>query len=348
MASISRTPINSAPTTRDSGRTVGKYLQSVVIMGIITLLLAGGIGSRLFYLQMVQGDRNRQLADDNRIRLLPKPPERGRILDRNGAVLAENRVSYGVYFWPFDSDAENREVLIERLAEILNLPPQDIRDRLEQAGENTPTLVRIARDVGTKELTALLEYQSELQGVQIETETERFYPNGDVAAHVLGYTGEISEADLANLKDQGYRLGDIIGQTGSEVAFESQLRGEWGGQQVEVDGLGQVLQVLGEKPPQRGDDVQLTLDLELQKIVEAALGDLRGAVVALDPRNGGVLAMASRPTYDPNVFATSISSAEWQRLQKLEFPFVNRALQGFPPASTFKFVTTTAAIESGS
>ncbi|NEQ95908.1 MAG: penicillin-binding protein 2 [Cyanothece sp. SIO2G6] len=347
MTSIPRLSDHAATSPRNSGRTVGKYFQSVFIMGLISFVLAGGVGSRLFYLQLVQGDRNRQLADDNRIRLLPKPPERGRILDRAGNVLAENRVSYGVYFWPFDSDEANREELITRLAKILELPSQDIRDRLEQAGDNSPTLVRIARDVGPRELTALLEYQSELPGVQIEAETERVYPNGDLAAHVLGYTGEINEEDLDDLRDQGYRLGDIVGQSGAEIAFEADLRGEWGGQQVEVDGTGQVLQVLGEKPPQRGSDVYLTLDLALQKAAEQALGDLRGAVVAIDPRNGAVRAMVSRPTYDPNVFATSISREEWQRLQQLEFPLVNRALQGFPPASTFKFVTTSAAIESG-
>ncbi|MGK7888813.1 MAG: penicillin-binding protein 2 [Leptolyngbyaceae cyanobacterium] len=347
MTSLPRIPTYSAPSPRDSGRTVGKYFQSVIIMGCITLVLAGGVGVRLFYLQLVQGDRNRQLADENRIRLLPKPPERGRILDRYGNVLAENRVSYGVYFWPFDSDGTNREALIERLAQILKLPSQEIRDRLDQAGENTPTLVRIARDVGIPELTALLEYQSELKGVQIEAETERVYPNGDLAAHVLGYTGEISQENLIELRDEGYRLGDIVGQSGAEIAFESELRGEWGGQQIEVDGLGQVLQVLGEKLPQRGSDVRLTLDLELQRAAEAALGDLRGAVVAIDPRNGAVRAMVSRPTYDPNAFATAISSEEWEDIQQREFPLVNRALQGFPPASTFKFVTTTAAIESG-
>ena len=347
MTSIPRSPTRAVSGTRDSGRTIGQKFQSVFVMLIITLLLLGGVGSRLFYLQLVEGDRNRQLADNNRIRLLPKPPERGQILDRDGEVLAGNRISYGVYFWPFDSDKENWQALIQRLSQILDIPAQDIRDRLDNVGDNTPTLVRIARDVGPSQLTALAEYQADLKGVQIEAETERFYPNGDIAAHVLGYTGEINSDDLEALKDEGYRLGDIIGQMGAEAAFESHLRGDWGGQQVEVDGIGQVLQVLGEKPPLRGDDIHLTIDLDLQKAAEEALGDLVGAVVAIDPRNGAVRAMVSRPTYDPNVFATQITSKEWERLQKLEFPFVNRALQGFPPASTFKFVTTTAAIESG-
>ena len=344
---MSRSSVQASSVSRDSGRTVGRQFQSVMVMVIITFLLLGGIGSRLFYLQLAQGDRNRQLADNNRIRLLPKPPERGQILDRNGKILAGNRISYGVYFWPFDSDEDNREALIQRLSDILDIPAQDIRDRLDEAGTNTPTLVRIARDINPTQLTALAEHQAELRGVQIEAETERIYPNGDIAAHVLGYTGEINSEELAELKDKGYRLGDIVGQMGSEAAFEANLRGEWGGQQVEVDGMGQVLQVLGENPPSKGKDIHLTLDLELQKAAEAALGDLQGAVVAIDPRNGAVRAMVSRPTYDPNVFATELTSKEWERLQKLKFPFVNRAIRGFPPASTFKYVTTTAAIESG-
>lgn len=344
---MSRSSIQANSVSRDSGRTVGRQFQSVIVMFVITLLLLGGIGSRLFYLQLAQGDRNRQLADNNRIRLLPKPPERGQILDRNGKVLAGNRISYGVYFWPFDSDEDNREALIQRLSNILDIPAQDIRDRLDKAGTNTPTLVRIARDISPAQLTVLAEYQADLRGVQIEAETERVYPNGDIAAHVLGYTGEINSDELAELKDEGYRLGDIVGQMGAEAAFESNLRGAWGGQQVEVDGMGQVLQVLGENPPSKGNDIHLTLDLDLQKAAEVALGDLQGAVVAFDPRNGAVRAMVSRPTYDPNVFATELTSKEWERLQKLKFPFVNRAIRGFPPASTFKFVTATAAIESG-
>ena len=347
LASMSRSLVQANSVSRDSGRTVGRQFQSVIVMFIITLLLLGGIGSRLFYLQLAQGDRNRQLADNNRIRLLPKPPERGQILDRNGKVLAGNRISYGVYFWPFDSDEDNREALIQRLSNILDIPAQDMRDRLDKAGNNTPTLVRIARDISPAQLTVLAEYQADLKGVQIEAETERVYPNGDIAAHVLGYTGEINSDELAELKDEGYRLGDIVGQMGAEAAFESHLRGAWGGQQVEVDGMGQVLQVLGENPPSKGSDIHLTLDLDLQKAAEVALGDLQGAVVAFDPRNGAVRAMVSRPTYDPNVFATELTSKEWERLQKLKFPFVNRAIRGFPPASTFKFVTTTAAIESG-
>lgn len=343
----STTVARKKSSTRDHGRTVGQHFQSMVILLIVTLALFGGMGSRLAYLQLVQGDRNSQFAEDNRIRLLPRPPVRGRILDRNGKVLVANRLSYAVYLWPVDNTREEWEPIIKRLASILDGSAESIQERLEQAGYESPFLLRIARDISPAQLTALAEFQSELKGVQIEPESERNYPNGDLAAHVLGYTGELSSEDLEERKDEGYRLGDIVGQMGVEAAFEATLRGEWGGQQVEVDGMGRVLEVIGEKPAIAGEDVTLTLDLELQQVAEEVLGDRIGAIVAMDPNNGAILAMASRPAFDPNLFSSPITSSQWEELQGLNNPFVNRALRGYPPASTFKIVTTTAAIESG-
>jgi len=309
--------------------------------------MVGGIGSRLAYLQLVKGTRNRQLADNNRIRLLPKQPERGRILDREGKVLAGSRLSHSVYLWPLAQKRSQWVVTLKRLSHILKIPEAKLRKRLEQEGYNSPYRVRIQRGISPALVTALAENTSELVGVKVEAEAVRYYPYGDLAAHVLGYTGEMNDADFEKFKAKGYRLGDVIGQMGVEAAFEKQLRGEWGGQQVEVNGLGQVVQILGEKPSLAGKDVQLTLDMNLQKAAEEALGDRKGAIVALNPNNGAILAMVSRPTFDPNIFSTRISDAQWARLQGEDHPFVNRALQGFPPASTFKIVTTTAGIESG-
>ncbi|MBF2077546.1 MAG: penicillin-binding protein 2 [Synechococcales cyanobacterium T60_A2020_003] len=336
----------SSPQKR-SDRTVGRQYQALTIMVVISVLLLGGMGTRLAQLQLINGNHNRQLADTNRIRLIPQQPERGKILDRRGRLLAGSRLSYSVFLWPIANTEDEWQPILERLATILNVPPRDIEERLEQAGYTSPFLLRIARGISPSQLTTLAELSSELNGVQVEGEAERYYPNGDLAAHVLGYTGELSDEELVHRADDGYRLGDIVGQMGVEAAFEDRLRGEWGGQQVEVDSMGQVLRILGRRDPQAGNDVQLTLDLDLQKAAEAALGDRMGAIVALDPRNGEVLAMVSRPTFDPNIFSTYISNEQWERLQSMEFPFVNRALQGYPPASTFKIVTTTAAIESG-
>ncbi|MBI4784424.1 MAG: penicillin-binding protein 2 [Oscillatoriophycideae cyanobacterium NC_groundwater_1537_Pr4_S-0.65um_50_18] len=337
----------NSPISQQSNRTVGRQYQSLIVMLVISVALLGGIGSRLAYLQLVQGDRNRQLAENNRIRLIPRQPERGKILDRKGRILAGSRISYAVFLWPIANSKQQWTVILPRLASLLNIPLKNVEERLDQAGYGSPELLRIARGLSPAQVTALAEFSQELNGVQVEAEAVRNYPYGDLAAHVLGYTGEMNDEELKARQEQGYRLGDVIGQMGVESAFESQLRGEWGGQQVEIDRSQRVIRVLGEKPARAGNDVQLTIDLDVQRAAERALGDRKGAIVAIDPRNGAVLAMVSRPAFDPNLFSTYITDAQWQRLQSQEFPFVNRALQGYPPASTYKIITTTAAIESG-
>ncbi|WP_421656846.1 penicillin-binding protein 2 [Leptothermofonsia sp. ETS-13] len=338
-------PASNAP--QKTARTVGRGYQSVALMLLISLVMLGGICSRLAYLQLVEGDRNRQLADNNRIRLIPKQPERGTIRDRKGKVLAVSRLSHSVYLWPLAQKKAEWNQTFKRLAQLLKIPESYLQKRIEQAGYNSPYLIRVMRSISPAQVTALSEYASELEGVQVEPEAVRYYPNGDLAAHVLGYTGEMSDQDLERYKAKGYRLGDVIGQMGIEAAYEDLLRGEWGGQQVEVDGMGQVVRVLGRKQTQAGKSINMTLDLDVQKAAEAALGDRKGAIVAIDPNNGAVLAMVSRPAFDPNLFSGRISDAQWKRLQSEDHPFVNRSLQGFPPASTFKIVTTTAALESG-
>jgi penicillin-binding protein 2 len=328
-------------------RTVGRNYQSLFVMLFVSLFLVGGIGSRLAHLQLIQGTRNRQLAENNRIRLIPKQPVRGNIFDRKGKVLASSRLSYAVYLWPIARKRTEWPATLSRLSEILKTPASDIQKRLEQAGYNSPSLIRIARDISPAQITALAEYSNQLEGVEVDIEAVRNYPNGDLAAHVLGYTGELNEDELAKRQAEGYRMGDIVGQMGVEESFEQTLRGEWGGQQVEVDGAGQVLRILGQKQAKAGKDVHLTLDLEVQKAAEAALGDRKGAVVALNPNTGAVLAMVSRPTFDPNIFSTRITADTWKQLQSKGTPFVNRAMRGFPPASTFKVVTASAGMESG-
>ncbi len=324
------------------------------MMFVITLILAGGIGARLVQLQLIQGKRNRQLAEENRIRLVPAQPVRGNIFDRYGKILASSKLSRSVFLWPATHKPEEWPQHLTRLCQILDTPCDRILARLEKAGYNSPLPIRIARNLNDQQATALQEYGEELQGVEVGIEAIRMYPNGELAAHVLGYTGEIDEESLADYVDRyefevnkRYRLGDIVGLMGVEAAFEPILRGEWGGQQVEVDSRGQVIKVLGEQKTHAGEDVTLTIDLELQKAAEAALGDTQGAIVAIDPNDGAVLAMVSRPAFDPNLFSEAIDEAKWQELQGRDHPFVNRSLQGFPPASTFKIVTTTAAIESG-
>ncbi len=328
------------------GRTVGRQFQAVFLM-VLSVALMAAFGLRLFQLQVVNGERNSQLADSNRIRLVPKRPARGTITDRNGKILAGSRLSHTVSIWPIALPRSEWPQVIGRLAVVLKIPPEEIEKRLEQAGYESIESITIARGISPAQATALAEYSNELPGVRLEAEAVRNYPNGDLAAHVLGYTGELTDQQLADRRDQGYRMGDVVGQMGAESAFESVLKGTWGGQQVEVDSAGRIIRILGDKPAVSGQDIQLTLDIELQRAAEAALGNRRGAIVAMDPRNGAILAMASWPTYDPNIFTTRITEAQWQQLQGADHPFVNRALQAFPPASTFKIVTTAAALESG-
>lgn len=327
-------------------RTVGQQLRPAVLFLLVTVILLGGMGARLGYLQLVQGEQNRELAEENRIRILPKPPVRGNMLDRNGNIIADSRLSYSAFLWPLAQAEPNWEATVNRLSEILNMSVEEITSRVEDVAVDSPELVRIARGLTPEQVTAIEEYNSELSGVELEIEPVRDYPYGETAAHILGYTGEITQEELDQRGDE-YRLGDVIGRMGAEAAFEQRLRGEWGGQQVEVNGAGRIIRILGEKDAKSGGNVTLTLDIELQKAAEEALGERVGAIVALDPNTGGVLAMASRPTFDPNIFSGKITSEAWQKLQGKNNPFVNRALRGFPPASTFKIVTASAGMESG-
>ena len=329
------------------GRTVGRSFQAVFLLALVTVLMLGGFGLRLFQLQVVNGDRNRELADTNRIRLVPKRPARGTIFDRNGEILAGSRLSHTVSIWPIALPRDQWPTVVERLSTVLSIPPEEIQQRLEQAGYESIESITIARGISPAQATALAEYTNDLPGVRLEAEAVRNYPNGDLAAHVIGYTGELTDQQLAARREQGYRLGDVVGQVGAESAFESTLHGAWGGQQVEVDSSGRIISILGEKPAVAGQDIQLTIDIDLQRAAEVALGNRHGAIVAIDPRNGAVLAMASWPTYDPNIFTTRITEAQWAQLQGANHPFLNRSLQAFPPASTFKIVTTAAGIESG-
>jgi penicillin-binding protein 2 len=328
-------------------RTVGCSYQSVFFI-VFTLLMMVGINARLAYLQILEGHKFKERAQANRIRTIRKQPERGNIFDRKGKLLATTRYPRSVYLWPMAHTKPSWSVVGPRLSQILDTPQHDIEQKLEEAGPNSTSLVRIARNLNEAQVTGLREYESELSGVEIHTEAVRYYPHGKELAHVLGYTRELTPEQLKEKKKQGYRLGDVIGQMGVEKAYEQLLRGEWGGQQVEVDGKGRPIRVLGEKQAKAGNDIHLTIDLDVQKAAEKALTLRKGAIVALDPNNGAILAMVSHPVFEPNIFSKQrLTQKDWQGLQSKDHPLVNRALSAFPPASTFKIVTTTAGLESG-
>jgi penicillin-binding protein 2 len=233
------------------------------------------------------------------------------------------------------------------LAKILKISETELQQKIESGNYDSPTLVRIGRYLTPEQITAIEEHRHQLPGVEVDIDTIRSYPHQELASHVLGYTREIDAEELKKAQGEGYRLGDTIGKMGVEAAFESQVRGEWGGILLEVDGAGKAQRLLGIKEALSGKDVTLTLDLDLQKAAEAALGERKGAIVALDPRDGAVLAMVSYPRFDPNIFSGRITPEIWRKVQGKGNPFINRALRGFPPASTFKIVTATAGMESG-
>jgi penicillin-binding protein 2 len=280
--------------------------------------------------------------------MIAKQPERGNIFDRNGKLLASTHYPRSVYLWPMAHTKPSWSVVAPRLSQILDIPPEEMEKKLEQAGANSSSLIRIARDLNEAQITALKEYASELPDVEINTDAVRYYPQGNALSHVIGYTRELTAEQLQKKKAQGYRLGDVIGQMGVEKSFEQLLRGEWGGQQVEVDGAGRPIRVLGEKQAKAGNDLHLTIDIELQKTADKVLGKNQGAIVALDPKNGAVLAMVSHPNFDPNIFSKQkLSQKDWETVQGKNHPLINRALSAFPPASTFKIITTSAGLESG-
>ncbi len=318
--------------------------RAIAFMAIVSLTL-GGCLARLAALQIVDGDRNRQLAEENRIRPVPIPASRGNILDRKSRPLAANRLTRSLYLWPREQTEVRWQSTAVKLGLILKMPADEILKKLKEAGYKAAAPIRIANELSQETFISLEESQLQLPGIEIRGESNRFYPHGNLASHVLGYIGEATLDDLK--ANPSWPMGSIVGRMGIERIADNNLKGTWGSHLIEMDAQGQPLRMLGEQPPISGEPLQLTLDLDLQETAERALAQRRGAVVVLDIKTGGVLVMASGPSFDPNIFTRRISQAEWNRLQSTDNPFLNRALQGYPPASTFKIVSSTAAMESG-
>ncbi|AMA09306.1 penicillin-binding protein 2 [Picosynechococcus sp. PCC 73109] len=332
---------------KESGRTVGRGVRPWGIMFAVSLALLGGIGSRLAFLQLVKGDELRQTARNNSVRIAPKPPIRGNMFDRHGKVLATTKLAHAVYVWPVARTRPDWPKTKQLLSQLVGIAPAEIEKRLESQDIYATEPLAIARNLTLAQVTAIEEHHQTLAGVEVIIEPVRYYPEGDTASHVLGYTRELTPEEFETRQAEGYRLQDYIGKLGLEASLESRLRGEWGGQEIQVDRDGRFVKILGEKPAQAGEDLRLTLDAELQKVAQRVLGRRKGAIVALDPRNGDVLAMASYPNFDPNIFSDRISPEKWAAVTAQGDPFINRAIRGFPPASTFKVVTAAAGMESG-
>ncbi|MCT0215654.1 penicillin-binding protein 2 [Synechococcus sp. CS-1330] len=330
-----------------TSRHTGMGRQSALLLAVV-LLFSGAMVARLAWLQLLHGAENRARADENRIRLLPRNPIRGRILDRHGQVLATSRLTYNLYIQPREVGDVQWPALRDRLATVVGLPAAQLEARRRSGANAEGFRIALASGLKSEQVLRFREQAAGLLGAEVDVDILRSYPHGRLAAHVLGYTSGITEEEYTQLQPKGYRIQDRVGRSGVEKQFEGHLRGEWGGQQVEVNAAGQVQRIIGEKSAKAGQDLRLTLDLALQQAAERALDGVRkGAIVALDPQTGAIRALASRPTFDPNVFSPAPSSSQWSSLNSPDAPLLNRAFQGFPPASTFKIVTSVAGLESG-
>ncbi|NLV24540.1 MAG: penicillin-binding protein 2 [Deltaproteobacteria bacterium] len=313
------------------------------VAGIFLVLLL-----RLWNLQVIEGPRYRTQSEDNHIRMVPISPARGPVFDRNGELLVENRPSFNLMVLP--REIGERGTLFRRLSALAGRDPEALEKNWEK-GKRQPRYLplALAEDVGWERMELLAENAVDLPGVFIEAKPVRSYPFGDMAAHVLGYMGQIAEEELQKNDYEGYRSGDFIGKSGLERALESHLRGEPGNHLIEVDVKGKQLRILRTKEPKPGRQVYLTLDRNLQQTLEEAMGDQAGGAVVIKVNSGEVLAMASSPRFNPARFAQGISAAEWQQLlEDHRHPLSNKVIQGqYPPGSTFKIVTALAALEAG-
>ena len=347
-------------TQRQRSGGVDKTMLRLAVMGV--LIVAGFVAlfSRLWFLQVLASEDYRTLAKENRVRFVHTEPPRGRILDRNGVVLVDNRTSYAV--------TVNRQVLerprqrarvLRKIADLTGEKFSDIKDRLEDITVSPYKPVAVAKDIPNRARFKIIENKERFPGVDIGKIPVREYPQGPLAAHLLGYVAEISEEDLESEHFQGvrpaYAAGDIVGKGGLEYTYDRWLRGKPGIEKVVVNSSGEVIGTRQTSPERPGQDLILTLDVEIQRAAEEALkagvetGDaVGGAVTVMDPNTGGVVAMASWPTYDPAILADGISDKEFAELNDPERPaWFNRALQGErSPGSTFKAVTAGAAMST--
>ncbi|MGZ4691372.1 MAG: penicillin-binding protein 2 [Acidimicrobiia bacterium] len=342
------------------------------IVGVIVLALFSALFARLWYLQVAASGEYAAAAQSNSVRVINEPPIRGRILDAKGRPLVENRIANVITIDRKLPEAKLKMV-VNRLAELLSVSSADIRKKLDDPRVSPYTPVPVAVDVPYAALAYVSEHREDFPGVRAEPLAIRSYVYGSLAAHVLGYVGEINQAELnAQSKSANYELGDSIGKGGVELTYESDLRGVPGADRVEVDSTGRVVRTLTSRKPRPGNDVQLTVDLDVQKLAEDSLAQglvaaratqdksfkkgfktlaaPAGSVVVLDATNGSVVAMASNPTYDPNNFANGIPTPLWQQLNdpKGNFPLIDRVIAGqYAPGSTFKLITAVAGLQSG-
>jgi len=337
---------------KDHQRELQDFQLRVGIAGVAVLVAFGLLLARLAYLQVLQHDTYAAKAEENRISIVPIAPNRGLILDRNGVVLARNYSAYTLEILP--AKVRDLERTIQELAEIVEVQPKD-RARLRKLlaetrnAESLPIRTRLS----DQEVARFAANRYRFPGVEIKARLFRQYPHGSLAAHVLGYIGRISARDQERLAEAGldsnYRGTDFIGKAGLEASYQHELHGSTGFEQVEIDATGRGIRTLARSAAKAGNNVTLSLDIRLQEVAETAFGSRRGALVALEPSSGGVLAFVSKPGFDPNLFVDGIDPQSWEALNRsADRPLNNRAIAGvYPPGSTFKPFMALAALELG-
>jgi len=302
------------------------------------------LGLGILNMEVIQGPGFRELSNRNCIRLIPQQGSRGKILDRNGDVIIDSYLSYDAMVSSYAEGDVNKT--LSSVAEILDKDFNELKSKFRRTYVAPFMPTTIANNIDIKKAVALEELNQDLENIIIQPYPLRYYPYGRLACHLIGYLNEIDRWRLTRLADYGYQTKDIMGFGGVEQRYDYYLRQDEGGLSVEVDHRGRLVRVLGFRPPDNGKDIQLTLDLKIQKIVEQALEGRKGSIILMDPSSGEVMAMASSPNYNPSAFVEKANSTVARLLSNSESPLINRAISGvYPPGSVFKIVVATAALE---
>ena len=340
-------PRNIHSDLKDNLRETALFNRRLLVTGIGVALLTLVLIGRMFYLQVINQTHYSTLSENNRVNLLPIPPTRGLIYDRNGIVLAQNQPSFSLTLVP--EHVPDLGATLETLRNYVQLSDEDIDRfhrfrRQKRRFEGIPLRFRLTEE----EVARIAVNQYRLPGVEIRAELTRHYPLGKLASHAIGYVGRISENELDDIDTANYSATTHIGKVGIEKSYEKQLHGEVGYQRVETNAQGRILRVLERELPKPGKNLYLNLDVRLQEVAEQSFGEENGALIALDPKNGAVLALVSMPTYNPNLFVNGIDSATYRSLTSdPSRPLFNRALRGqYPPGSTIKPFLGLASLET--
>ncbi len=342
-------------TIKDHWGEQRMFEQRVIAAGVLIMLLLCALIGRLFWLQVMRHDYFTELSQGNRVRIEPIPAPRGTIYDRNGTIMAENRPAYQLEL--VREEVPDLEATLQRLVEIGLIAKDDLDDTKRLIGsrrgfESVPIRLRLTED----EIATFAVHRFEFQGVDIATRLARYYPEGEIGVHALGHVGAISEADVQRIDRAAYAGTSTIGKLGIESAYEDQLHGRNGSRQIIVNARGRSVQALGPLGPKltsvapvAGKELILSIDLPVQRVAEQAVWDQRAAIVAIDPTSGDVIALVSRPGFDPNGFARGLSRSEFAALNtSIDRPLFNRALRGaYPPGSTIKPLVALAGLTYG-